>query len=383
MSITKNMYININKYVLGAAIVFYIFGISFTKIVHPGLFFVFAAGFFCLFHERYFIGRLKLAAHVWMIPLLITALTFPLVIEKRLVGEPEELTMSTSATVVVLITLLLAAVPFALLMIGKSEEQPSKKPRLRIVSVRIVVQIAIYVIWLAVSAYGYILYPDVEEGRPDMFFWGMFHVLSVAILPYLFGRVLCSWMCPNATMQDALFKNMNHKRLPVPKVVDEQSHVSAMSIAGKADKAAPYLPFTLMLVWFIGFNIETIWDLTPKIWWPFICFMVLLMTASVLFPWRKICTHLCWLSGYRCLSAHNSIWRLRYNRSQCKQCKVCQAERACPFYIDIRNQDNEMPATCCLCFSCMEACPFPGVITFRRNPEDKKRITEALEGKAA
>jgi len=49
-------------------------------------------------------------------------------------------------------------------------------------------------------------------------------------------------------------------------------------------------------------------------------------------------------------------------------------EEACPFYIDIRNQDNEMPATCCLCFSCMEACPHEGVITFKRAKEEKERI---------
>jgi len=380
MNITKNVYLNINKYILGLAIVVYLTGISFTKMVHPGLFFVFAAAFFCLFQQRYFIGRLKLAAHVWLIPLLITFITFPLIIEQAAAGAEQ---MSSTATWIVLVTMLLAAVPFALLMTGKNEEQPSKKQRLRIVSVRIVVQIMFYVIWLAVSAYGYIKYAHLEDGRPDLMFWGLFHVFSVALMPYLFGRVLCSWMCPNATMQDALFKNMDHKRLPLPKAVEEQSHATAMTIAGRVDKAAPYLPFTLLLIWFIGFNIETIWDFTPKIWWPFICYMVILMAVSVVFPWRKICTHFCWLSGYRCLSSQDSMWRIRYNRSKCKQCKNCQAEKACPFYIDIRSQDNEMPATCCLCFSCMDACPFDGVITFKRDPEDRKRINAELEKKTA
>ena len=99
-----------------------------------------------------------------------------------------------------------------------------------------------------------------------------------------------------------------------------------------------------------------------------------LYIGSLFLPWRKMCTHFCWLSSYRGLAAQGSMWRIRYNRSKCKQCKKCQAEEACPFYIDIRNQDNEMPATCCLCFSCMEACPFDGVITFRRAPEEKARL---------
>ena len=246
------------------------------------------------------------------------------------------------------------------------------------------VQIIVYMIWLSVSAYAYIKYAQMRDGRPDLFFWGIFHVFSVALMPYLFGRVLCSWMCPNATMQDALFKNMDHKRIGLPQAIDSQSCVSAMKIAGgKVDKAAPYLPFSLLFMWFIGFNIETIWDLSPVIWWPFFGFMVSMMAVSLLFPWRKFCTHFCWLSGYRCLSAHDSMWRIRYNRSKCKQCKKCQAEAACPFYIDIRNQDNEMPATCCLCFSCMEACPFEGVITFKRPAEDRERIKAEIKSKAA
>ncbi|MCP4717789.1 MAG: hypothetical protein GY868_21905, partial [Deltaproteobacteria bacterium] len=56
------------------------------------------------------------------------------------------------------------------------------------------------------------------------------------------------------------------------------------------------------------------------------------------------------------------------------------AEESCPFYINITQQDNEMPTTCCLCFSCMEACPFDDVLTFKRDPDEKIRIKAAAKG---
>jgi len=375
MNITKQRFIAINKYMILAAIVVYFIGV-FTpvKYLQPGLIFVFGAGFFCMLHIKFFSSRLRHAAHVWLFPFITTIVWYPLSLQRN----PD-----ADYTLLYAVTLLLSAVPVCAFMFGSTDEKPGKKGRLPIVSARTVVQTGFFMGWAAVTAFVYIrgvgYYPDT---RPDLMFWGLFHVSTAALFPFIIGRVLCSWMCPNATMQDALYKNMDFKRplSGLTRAIDEQSHATSMNIAGTVDKTAPYLPFTLLLVWFVGFNMETIWDLTSLPWWPAIAFMMLLMICSVLFPWRKLCTHFCWLSGYRCLAAQNSLWRIRYNRSKCRDCKRCLAEEACPFYIDIRNQDNEMPATCCLCFSCMEACPFDDVITFKRDPAEKARLKAASAG---
>jgi hypothetical protein len=370
MNISKQTFINLNKYIIVAACVIYFIGV-FTpvKYLQPGLLFVFGAGFFCLLPINYFCCRLKHAAHLWMFPLLMTIVWYPL----DLKSDPE-----TENFILYLLTLVLSVIPFLAFMFGRTEEQPAKKERLPIISFRTVVQTAFFLGWLSVTAFVYIRGADFYTGtRPDLMFWGLFHVATAAFFPFLFGRVLCSWMCPNATMQDALFKNMNHSRplkFLLPKSVEEQSHCTAMTLSGKVDKTSPYMPFTLLLAWFIVFNVETIWDLTTAPWWPAIAYMFFLMVVSFLMPWRKLCTHYCWLSGYRAFIGHNSLWRIRYNKSKCRQCKKCLAEAACPFFIDICNQDNEMPPTCCLCFSCMEACPFEDVITFRRGEEEKERL---------
>ncbi len=367
MNISKELFIRINKYVLFIGFALYVVGI-FTpvKYLQPGLIFVFGAGLFSLLHITFFSSRLKLAGHLWLFPLFLTIISYRL----PLVKEPGQQNM-----LLYVLTLLLSLVPFILFMTGTTEEKPSKKERLPIISFRTVFQTALFMGWASVTSFAFI-----KGTRPDMFFWAMFHVSTVAILPFLFGRVICGWICPNATMQDALYKNMDYKR-PIPtlsKAIDAQSCTASMNISGEVDKRAPMIPATLLMCWFPMFFAETVFDLTTVLWYP-IVFMYGLIILSLLFPWRKMCTHFCWLSSYRCIAGHGSLWRIRFNRSKCRNCKKCLAEAACPFYIDIRNQDNEMPVTCCLCFSCMEACPFDDVITFTRAPEEKERLKAEIK----
>jgi polyferredoxin len=362
MVITKQRFININKYALIAAMLVYLNGVfTSTKALQPGLIFTFGAGFFLLLHQPYFLSRVKLAAHLWLLPAVIGIFTYSLLIEKEASGQNANQ---------FLLVMLISLIPFLLLITGTAAEEPAKKQRLKIVSARTVVQTGIFMLWATVTAFAFI-----KGSRGDLLFWGMFHVFTVAIFPFIMGRVLCGWLCPNATMQDAFYKNLSFKR-PIsnlPRAIEEQSHSSAMYISGQIDKNAPYLPFTLLLCWFPMFFSETVFDLTGVMWYP-VAFMYGLIGLSLFMPWRKVCTHFCWLSSYRAMCGQGSLWRLRYNKSLCKECKICKAEEACPFFIDIRNQDNEMPASCCLCFSCMEACPFKGVISFKRAPEEKARV---------
>ena len=371
MNITLERFIRINKWAIFAAIFVYLVGV-FTpvKYLAPGLIFCFGAAFFLLLHPKYFLPRLKLAAHIWMVPVAITLLT------AKLGLEPVDRDPDASNWLWYGYTLAICLIPMLLLFTGSSDARIPKKQRMKIVSARTVVQCCVFMIWASVTSYAFI-----KGSRPDLAFWAAFHVSTVAVLPFLFGRVICGWICPNATMQDALYKNMDYKR-PIPKLpraIEAQSNTCAMNTSGEVDKRAPLLPATLLLSWFPMFFAETVFDLTPVDWYP-VSFMYGLILLSLLFKWRKMCTHFCWLSSYRAMAGHGSMWRIRYNRNTCRNCKRCLAEEACPFYINITAQDNEMPATCCLCFSCMEACPFDDVLTFRRAPEEKKRLKAMAKG---
>jgi len=60
---------------------------------------------------------------------------------------------------------------------------------------------------------------------------------------FLIGRAHCSWFCPNATLQDALYKKLTYK-CPIekmPKTLEEQSHSSVMYLSGLVDKNAPFV----------------------------------------------------------------------------------------------------------------------------------------------
>ena len=275
MVITKQRFIAINKYALIAAIILYLAGV-FTplKVLQPGIIFVFAAGFFLLLHQPYFLSRVKLAAHLWLLPAVVGALTYPILIERAPSGQN---------TVHLVLVLLISLLPFLLLITGTTEAAHSKKSRLKIVSARTVVQTFIFMLWATLTAFAFI-----KGSRVDLLFWGMFHVFTVAIFPFIIGRVLCGWLCPNATMQDALYKNMTFKR-PIGKIsraIEEQSHSSAMYVSGQVDKHAPYLPFTLLLCWFPMFFTETVFDLTGVMWYP-VAFMYGLIGLSLFMPWRK------------------------------------------------------------------------------------------------
>jgi hypothetical protein len=361
MQITRQRFTNIHAGVLGAAIVSYIISISALKSLQPALILVGGLCFFILLHADYFAARLKLAALLWVVPAAAGCGMYGMLIEKAPAGNNAGQLGLTA---------LLCLIPAVVLVLGSPADKPTDKPRLKIIKARIIVQCLIFMLWALVTAISFI-----KGSKIELVFWGSFHALTVALCPFLIGRALCSWLCPNAIFQDGLFKNLDYARpiAKLPRAIEAQSSAAAVSLDGPVDENAPMLPATLLMSWFPMFFFETVFDLTGKPWYP-ITFISALIILSALLPWRKLCTYFCCLSSYRCLAGQNSLWRIRFNKANCRSCKKCRAEESCPFYIDIRNQDNEMPATCSLCFNCMEACPFDGVITFKRGPEEKKRL---------
>ena len=173
MNIVKDNFVRINKWAVFSAILLYLIGV-FTplKYLQPGLLFVFFAGFFCLFHKDYFYSKPRIAGHVWMLPLGVTIFTMNV-----------PLTAGDGNPLLFLLSLLTSLIPFILLITGSSEEKPPKKPRLKAVTIRTVVQCSIFMIWASVTSFCFI-----KGTRPDMLFWAMFHVFTVAVFPVFIGR---------------------------------------------------------------------------------------------------------------------------------------------------------------------------------------------------
>jgi len=356
MLLDKQRFIDLHKYTILAAAGYYLAGVFLLKRLDYAIFAIFVVALFNLFHLSFYLGRLKLAALNWILPVIVALLTM----DKVLTKVPGIILPH------LVWVLILSLIPLVILLVGQTNTKPSSKKRISIIKIRIIVQLLIFGLYLYLSAYTWIV-----GGKTELFFWGIVNVFTVALAPFFCGRILCGWICPNATLQDALYKNLSFKRpiSKLPEKITSQSQTSKMWLSGKVDRHAPYLPFTLLITWFIVFFLETIFDLTPEVWYPLV-FAYGLFSVSLLLPWRKFCTYFCWLSAYRSLASQNSLWRLHFNRKKCKSCKICVAEAVCPFYIDIRNLEDEMPATCCNCFSCVDACPHQGVITFKRPPKN-------------
>lgn len=351
MAIDARRYLAIHQYALLAAAVYYLLSLFVLKSLSTGVVIIFSVALYNLFHRQYYTGRLKQAAANWVVPVLIALLT-----SGRLLDPPQ---LPLRLIDLGFICFLCAAAGL-LLYTGKAQTQPSRRKTILIVKIRIAVQVTLFTLYLIFSAYTW-----VRGSQVELIFWVLVNLLTVSLLPFLVGRALCGWICPNATLQDALYRTLEFKR-PIPgfpAAIEAQSRSSAMNIAGAIDKNAPYLPFTLLLAWFPMFLAETVFNLTELAWYP-TAFMYGLFLLSLLMPWRKMCTYFCWLSSYRCLAGQNSLLRLWVNQENCKQCKVCLAEQECPFHIDIRNRDGELPATCCLCFACKNACPHKDVFRF-------------------
>ena len=216
MQIDKQRFINLHKYPLLVGFAVYLVGVfSPLKTLQLGLIFAFGAGLYNLFQVKYFVGRPKLAAGIWLMPMVITCIMY----SRPLQQDPNRSTLFAAW----LITMLICAVPFVLLLLGKRKHSPSRKRRLRIINARILVQCCVFMIYAAVTAVALI-----NGTRADLAFWAAFHITTTAILPFLVGRVLCSWICPTATIQDGLLKHMNYKRpiVKLPKAIEEQSHTA-------------------------------------------------------------------------------------------------------------------------------------------------------------
>lgn len=353
MIIDKTKFIQIHKVLMIVFIAYYLLSVFVLKSLQPAIIIAMCVCLFNLFHENYYCGRLKMAAFSWLVPILAIAL---------FAQNPIKSTVASACVYDVIFTLILCIIPVILLVTGKAAQKPSQRSTIPIVKIRIATQVLIFAIYALASALTWI-----KGGKTELFFWAGVNILTVSLLPFLVGRAMCGWICPNATLQDGLFKHLNYPRpIQLSPAIEEQSRSSAMYLSGEADKGAPYLPFSLLIAWFPIFILETVFDLTAAVWYP-LCFAYALYILSLLFPWRKFCTYFCWFSSYRCLASHNSLWRIKFNQSACRSCKSCAAEKACPMHIDIRQQQGEMPATCCVCFSCMDKCPYPDVITFKKN----------------
>ena len=200
--------------------------------------------------------------------------------------------------------------------------------------------------------------------RVSLYVFGLMSMFGV-----LFGRLVCSWMCPFGLVQDLLYKiklGPKNKNLPGHKylrwlrfvVLAVMVILLPMLVVDVTGTGQPWfcewicpsgtllggIPLTIMNDSFraiIGF----------RFFWK----MFILVAICLLSIWwyRPFCKYLCPLGAIYGLFNPVSTYRLEIDTNKCVKCHACQ--RACGMDIATFQTPNSMD--CIRCGDCMKACP--------------------------
>jgi len=200
--------------------------------------------------------------------------------------------------------------------------------------------------------------------RASLYVFGLMSMFGV-----LFGRLVCSWMCPFGFVQDLLYKiklGPKSKNLPGHGLLRRLRFVVLavlvillpMLVQDVTGTGEPWfcewlcpsgtllggIPLTIMNKSFqaiIGFRF---------FWKMFILVSICLLSIWV---YRPFCKYLCPLGAIYGLFNPVSTYRLEIDTSKCVKCHACQ--RACGMDIATFQTPNSMD--CIRCGDCMKACP--------------------------
>lgn len=192
---------------------------------------------------------------------------------------------------------------------------------------------------------------------------------AIAAMGVVFGRLICSWMCPFGLFQDLLYKikvKSKKKNLPGHRYLKYLRYVILIVF--------PLLLTSLMLdvtgtsmPWFCewicpsgmllgGIPLVIVNEgLRSAAGFRFAWKLFILLAVTVLSIWyyRPFCKYLCPLGAIYGLCNPISTYRLVIDKDKCVSCGSCQ--RACG--MDIKTFETPNSPDCIRCGSCMQACP--------------------------
>ncbi len=214
--------------------------------------------------------------------------------------------------------------------------------------------------------------------------------IFVTVLTLLFGRVYCSFLCPLGVLQDiaGFWRNKLKKTKYSYKKAYAKIRYGILagvvlaffsgSILGLT-LLDPFSNFGRMMTHLvrpvaIGMNNALVFSLEKldvysiqpadlKRVAPFSLLFAVTVFAVVLWMslvhGRLFCNTVCPVGTFLGFLSRFSIFKIKFNRSQCINCKAC--EKVCKANcLDVKNSDIDF-SRCVACYNCLEVCPTAGV----------------------
>ena len=211
-----------------------------------------------------------------------------------------------------------------------------------------------------------------------------FYVLGFLLLfGVLFGRWICSHVCPFGLVQDLIYK------IPFPKKIR----------TFRGERVLRLLKYAVLLVLVIGLTLfdtlvpyfckylcpsGTLFGAIPLtlanptlraqiggiFWWKIGVLSVLLMLSALIA--RPFCRYLCPLGAIYGLFNRFALLGMTFDENRCVGCRKC--ETVCPMGIDPKKQFDS--AECIRCGRCQKACPTDALhlrFGWKRNSDAEKK----------
>ena len=212
----------------------------------------------------------------------------------------------------------------------------------------------------------------------------------IILLPLLFGRGLCGWICPIGLLHEVASPRRKEGKITAYRkakylllaaalliglaiaIQKSSSGTSELEGALGSSSSSPmtlfdpsslifdFLPSLIAMGLATPLNqlsLGTLWAILqmPTMVWTRISVLALIIIGASMTPWFW-CKYLCPSGAAQALVSRFSVIHLKRELHRCMDCRKCQ--RACPMNIAILKEDwrDISHPECTLCMRCVEAC---------------------------
>ena len=205
---------------------------------------------------------------------------------------------------------------------------------------------------------------------------GLFILVAIVAIGFLFKKAFCSWMCPIGTISESLWlfgRRLFGRNLRITKWPDRilrsvkyllllffMISIWQMDIPGlKAFIESPYnrMADIKMYLFFADISTFALWTI------------VILVVLSVVIE-NFWCRYLCPYGALLGAASLLSPLKVTRNASTCIDCELCTKE--CPAGIAVHRASRVRSDECTGCFACVEACPVKNTLDIRVTATDTR-----------